>query len=401
MELINQISQWLQPTIDYTTPHIQKAWAVLNDYSLLRAAVLMLIGFLFAKFLSNYIPKKIIALLDRLRLPLGLEVAKLLGPLIFKIVLFASIAIIANASELSSKLNLIIQSTVKSLIILFIILFINELIKLILQHLSKAESKGDEPNLIRPATLPLFENTLLIILILLGIQQIFGVWNIDMTALLASAGLVGLAIGMASKDTLSDVIAGILILVDRPYSVGDVIQIDKETRGKVIQVGIRSTCIQRKDNVQIIIPNDVMGRAKVVNESSSKNGILRIDLSITTAYGMDSNLIREHLIQAAKNTEIILQDQKIFVQLTDIQKTHTTFKLFCWITNPADKFKALAALRENVYHIFLEENIEIALPEGRNIAITSQAQGVSEISITKIPDLFGNGKPRTITKIEK
>ena len=401
MELIDQINQWLQPSIDYITPHVQSVWAIFSDYTVLRAAVLMLIGFLFAKFLSNYIPKKIVLLLDRLRLPLGSGIKKLLRPLIFKIVLLASIAIIAGVSGLSESLNHIIQSTVKSLIILFVILFINDLLKLILQHLSKAESKGDEPNLIRPATLPLFENVAAIVLILLAVQQIFGVWNVDMTALLASAGLVGLAIGMASKDTLSDIIAGVLILVDRPYSVGDIIQIDKETRGKVIQVGIRTTRIQRKDNVQIIIPNDIMGRAQVVNESSSKNGILRIRLLITTAYGADSNHIRSLLIKAAGNTEIILQDQKTFVHLSDIQKTHTTFSLFCWITDPADKFKALAALRENVYHIFLEEKVDIALPEGRNVAITSQADGVSKISITEIPDLFGGGKPRTITQLGK
>lgn len=401
MELIDQISQWLQPTIDYITPNIQKVWAIFSDYTILRAAILMVIGLLFAKFLSNYIPKKIILLLDRLRLPLGAGIEKLLRPLIFKVILLVSIAGIANVSDLSEKLNHIIQSTVTSLIILFIILFINDLLKLILQYLSKAESKGDEPNLIRPATLPLFENVALIALILLGIQQVFGVWNVDMTALLASAGLVGLAIGMASKDTLSDIIAGVLILIDRPYSVGDVIQIDKETRGKVIQVGIRTTRIQRKDNVQIIIPNDVMGRAQVINESSSKNGILRIELLITTAYGADSNLIRDLLLKAAKNTEITLQDERDFVHLSDIQKTHTTFSLFCWIADPADKFKALAALRENVYHIFLEEKVEIALPEGRSIAITSQADGVNKISITEMPDMFGSGKPRTITQIEK
>jgi len=398
MEILNTLTLWLQPIIDNATPYVEKTWGMLNDYALLRALVLILVTYFVAKFLSTYIPRQIVKLAEHLKFSLGKDIAKLLTPVIFKIIFFSGIGLIATASNLSESNNTLITSSIKSAIVIFIALFLNDLTKLILQFLSKLESKDEEPSLIQPATLPLFENLSLILIILIAVQQVFGIWHIDMTALLASAGLVGLAVGMASKDTLSDIIAGILILTDRPYSVGDIIQVDKETRGKVIQVGIRSTRIQKKDNIQIIIPNGVMGRAQVVNESSAKSNGVRIKLLISTAYGIDANIVRNLLIKAAKNTEIILQDQKIFVHLSDIQKYHTTFSLFCWIAEPADKFKALAALREHVYLLFLEEKIEIALPEEREIAITSQPHNTSKISITEIPDLFGNGQPKQIKK---
>ena len=407
METLETLATWFQLIIAIFTPYVtadvKKLWGLLNDYAILRALVLMLIGYFIAKFFSIQIPKQLVKLAKRFNFGLGDDIAALLRPLIFKVIFFASIALIAKASSssLPETTTVFIQSVAKSLIVLFIVLFLNDVIKLILQFLCHAKSKDGEPNLLQPATLPLFENVSLILIILIGVQQIFAIWNIDMTALLASAGLVGLAVGMASKDTLSDIIAGILILTDRPYSVGDIIQIDTETRGKVIQVGIRSTRILKKDNIQIIIPNGVMGRAQVTNESSSEDEGVRIMLMVSTAYGVDAKLIRKLLINAAKQTEIVLQDKKIIVHLSDIQKSHTIFTLFCWIAEPADKSKALAALRENVYELFIEEDIEIALPEEREIAITRQPQNTSEISITQIPDLFGNGQPRKVKKIEK
>lgn len=144
-----------------------------------------------------------------------------------------------------------------------------------------------------------------------------------------------------------------------------------------------------------------MGRAQVINESSSKEDGVRVMLMISTAYGVDTKHIRELLTNAAKQTAIVLQDKKIIVHLSDIQKSHAIFTLFCWISDPADKSKAIAALRENVYAIFLAENIEIALPEEREVAITRQPQNTSEVAITQIPNLFGTGQPRKIKNIEK
>ena len=386
------VAWWVQSLLDYVTPYLQKTWLLLNDYAVLRAMVLLFLSYLFAKFLSKHIPVFFLKLTERLKFSLGKDISLSLQPLILKVVFLGLATVIAKFSGLSETADFIVSSTLISLIILFIILFVIDTVKMILRFLCDTDN-ADAASIIQPATLPLFENIAQLILILVAVHQIFGVWHVDMTALMASAGLVGLAIGMASKDTLSDIIAGILILTDSPYRVGDIIQIDQDI-GKITQIGIRNTRIVTKDNIEIIIPNDMIGRSKIINHSSSTDPSLRIQLVIQTAYGVDSEHIRQILIDVAKNSELVLQDKKIFVYLTDFQKYMTSFCLFCWIPDPSLRGKAISQLREKVYQRFVEEGIEIALPEERDIAITQQAKGQQEIAITQMPDLFaGGGKP--------
>lgn len=387
MELVEQLKQSLQPTLDTVLPYVKEGWSLLNDYSYLRAGILIVIGYFVARLLSTHIPQLIIKLAQKVNFGLGEEIAKLTRPLIFQVVFLASIGVVASLLELPKIQSFIALASIKSLIIIFLILFIYKVIKLFLERLAeKGSGDDDDASLIQPATLPLFENIALLFLALGGIHQVFGVWNVDMTALLASAGIAGLAIGMASKDTLSDVIAGILILTDAPYRVGDVIQIGAQV-GTVTSIGIRSTRIVTKDNVGITVPNGKMGASDVINESSAKDTSLRIKLSISAAYGVDPTIIRDILITAANETKQVQKDKKISAVLSDFQQDKITFTLLCWVSEPTLKSGALSALREKIYIHFLKDNIPISAPDRREIAITEQANLKQEVSITAIPPL--------------
>ncbi|MCK5813175.1 MAG: mechanosensitive ion channel family protein [Cocleimonas sp.] len=386
MELIEQLKQSLQPTLDTVLPYVKEGWGLLNDYAYLRAGILIFIGYFVARLLSKHIPLLIIKLAQKVNFSLGEEIAKLTRPLIFQVVFLSSIGLVANLLELSETQQFIALASIKSLIIIFFILFVFKLIKLFLKGLAEKGSNDEDGGVIQPATLPLFENITLLFLALGGIHQVFGVWNVDMTALLASAGIAGLAIGMASKDTLSDVIAGILILTDAPYRVGDVIQIGAQV-GTVASIGIRSTRIITKDNVGITVPNGKMGASDVINESSAEDTSLRIKLAISAAYGVDPAIIRDILITAANETKQVKKDKKISAVLSDFQQDKITFTLLCWISEPTLKSGALSALREKIYIRFLQDNIPISAPDRREIAITKQANLKQEVSITSIPVL--------------
>lgn len=386
MELIEQLKQSLQPIIDTTLPYIKEGWGLLNDYTYLRAGILIFIAYLLARLLSTHIPRLIITLTQKINFSLGEDIAKLTRPLIFQIVFFSCIGLVTSLLELSKTQHFIALASIKSFIIVFILLFLYKLIKLFLENLALKAGNKEDGGIIQPATLPLFENIVLLLLALGGIHQVFGVWNIDMTALLASAGIAGLAVGMASKDTLSDVIAGILILTDAPYRVGDVIQIGLQV-GTVTSIGIRSTRIITKDNVGITVPNGKMGASEVVNESTLTDSSLRIKLSISAAYGIDPEIIREILTTAARETKQVSKDKKINAVLSDFKEDKITFTLICWIPEPTLKSSALSAMREKIYLRFLKDNIPIAAPDRREIAIKEQANMKQEVSIVAIPPL--------------
>jgi MscS family membrane protein len=86
-----------------------------------------------------------------------------------------------------------------------------------------------------------------------------------MTAWLASAGIIGIAVGFAAKDTLANLFSGVFILADSPYKLGDYVVLEDNSRGKVTQIGLRSTRMLTRDDVEVTVPNSIMGNTKIIN----------------------------------------------------------------------------------------------------------------------------------------
>ena len=126
--------------------------------------------------------------------------------------------------------------------------------------------------LIQPRTEPIFNIATKLIVIAAATYFVLIAWKINVTAWLASAGVAGIAIGFAAKDTLANLFAGIFIVADSPYKVGDFIVLDDTQRGRVTAIGFRSTRLLTLDDVEIIIPNGVLGNARIVNETGGPHG---------------------------------------------------------------------------------------------------------------------------------
>ncbi len=120
----------------------------------------------------------------------------------------------------------------------------------------------------QPRTRPLFEMGFKLVLISIFIWLFMALWDIDGTAWLASAGVIGIAVGFAAKDTLANLISGVSIIADAPYKIGDYIVLDTGERGVVTELGMRSTRLLTRDDVEISIPNAVMGNAKITNQDN-------------------------------------------------------------------------------------------------------------------------------------
>jgi MscS family membrane protein len=141
------------------------------------------------------------------------------------------------------------------------------LVSFLLLHLMRAALRGahlaltgvseirDRFTIIEERTIPLFDLIFTVIIVGIATYALLQVWAIDATAWLASAGVIGIAVGFAAKDTLANLFAGFFIIADAPYKVGDYVVLDTGDRGEVIRVGIRSTRLLTRDDVEIIIPN--------------------------------------------------------------------------------------------------------------------------------------------------
>ena len=202
-----------------------------------------------------------------------------------------------------------------------------------------------------------------IVLAGLAAYFVFVIWAIDLTAWLASAGIIGIAIGFAAKDTLGNLFSGIFILIDTPYKVGDYIVLDAGERGQVTQIGIRSTRMLTRDDVEVIIPNSIIGGAKIVNESGGPWPKFRVRVKVGVAYGSDIDLVRSVLEEVAENAEKVCDEPEPRVRFREFGDSSLDFELLCWVEEPAMRGLVLDALNTEIYKRFAAEGITIPFPQ--------------------------------------
>jgi MscS family membrane protein len=238
----------------------------------------------------------------------------------------------------------------------------------VLESLSRQERAS---SIIQPRTLPVFEILIRLAVIGAAIYFTFLAWNIDVTAWLASAGIVGIAVGFAAKDTLANFFAGIFIIADAPYKVGDWIVLDGELRGRVTRIGLRSTRILTGDDVEITVPNSVIGGSKIVNEAGGPSTRQRIRIKVSCAYGSDIDKVREILAGCARDTPDVCREPTPEVRFCQFGDSGLHFELRVWLDDPARRDGLIDRLNCRVYQEFVRTGIEIPYPK-RDVYIKQQ-----------------------------
>lgn len=279
------------------------------------------------------------------------------SPLFWSIALLG-VLVAASVLGLDAEYRGIAVSAVLSVLIFLWMLFAVRAAKL---FLAAASLKARPNALVRPQTLPLFTNLAAIAIIVFGVYFIFQSWHVDMTAWLASAGIAGIAIGFAAKDTLANLFSGVFIMADSPYKIGDYVVLDDGggLRGKVTHIGIRSTRLLTRDDVEVTIPNSIMGNSKVVNESGGPHLKYRIRVSVGVAYGSDIDQVRGVLMSVADESDDVCKDPEPRVRFRAFGASSLDFELLCWVNDPEQRGRVLDALNSTIYKRFIVENIEI------------------------------------------
>jgi len=230
--------------------------------------------------------------------------------------------------------------------------------KIILQQLAWGGGKNKQ-RLIQPQTLPLFDNLSKLLIVAVAGYVMFQIWGIDMTAWVASAGIMGLAVSFAAKDTLANLFSGVFILADSPYKIGDYIVLDDGQRGKVMHIGLRSTRIMTRDDVEVTVPNSIMGNSKVTNESGGPNPKFRIRVKVGVAYGSDTDKVRGILMRIALDEPLVTEVPEPRIRFRAFGGSSLDFELLCWIENPELKGRTVDKLNDKVYKQFNANGIEI------------------------------------------
>jgi small-conductance mechanosensitive channel len=196
--------------------------------------------------------------------------------------------------------------------------------------------------------------------------------GVNVMPFVAGAGIAGIAIGFAAKDTLSNLIAGVLLIVDRPFEVGDRIEIwsapaGSATWGDVIDIGLRATKIKTTDNIVIIIPNNEIMKRDIVNYTILTSKI-RVRINIGIAYDADIQKAKDIIIKVVKSAEWISDEPPPKVVVKDFGESSVNLQARVWIDNARRRMDTISYITDNVKDAFDKEGIEIPFPK-RDITI--------------------------------
>lgn len=331
-----------------------------GEHAYARAGIVLLLGSLLA-LLSGLIGSQLLhRLTRRTRNQLDDRILAILQrPLFWSIILLSALLAVRQLGP-GEETWQHSRSLISSLLFVIWAVFAIRLLQLLLGGMAERD-RGTA--LVRPQTLPLFNNLAVILVLAVTIYLIFDAWQIDMTAWLASAGIVGIAVGFAAKDTLANLFSGVFILADAPYKIGDYVVLESGERGKVTHIGIRSTRLLTRDDVQVTIPNAIMGNTRIINESGGPHEKFRIRVQVGVAYGSDIDRVREVLLAVAAAEPGVCEDPEPRVRLRSFGAFSLDFELLCWVEHPELRGRVLDALNCAVYKRFQTEGITIPFPQ--------------------------------------
>ncbi len=210
--------------------------------------------------------------------------------------------------------------------------------------------------------LSLINKIVFLTLIFLMLAGLFWIWNINLTPIFASAGVAGIAIALAAKDTLANFFGGISLFLDKVYRVGDYVIIDNNERGEVVEIGIRSTRVITRDDVLVNIPNSIMAASKIINESAPYPQY-RVKIPVGVAYGSDLDLAESVLLDIASKDDKIVNQPFPRVRVRTLADSSVNLELLVWVQDPRDRGVLTHHLLKEIHQRFAEENLHIPFPQ--------------------------------------
>nr|WP_247712565.1 mechanosensitive ion channel domain-containing protein [Qipengyuania xiapuensis] len=201
--------------------------------------------------------------------------------------------------------------------------------------------------------------------------------GIDLTALAVFSGAFGLAIGFGLQKTFGNLIAGIILLMDKSIKPGDVIAVTdmagNESFGQIRKIGVRAVSVTTRDQREYLIPNENLMINQVENWSySSKN--VRMQVPVGVSYEADMDLAEKLMLEAAKSCDRILKAPPPTVWMSEYGDNSVNFVIHCWIRDPEDGVgNVRSAVLKKLWWLFKDNGIEIPFPQ-RDIHIRSSDQ---------------------------
>ena len=232
---------------------------------------------------------------------------------------------------------------------------------------------------------PLINRVVNIVVIAIAFIIVLDHFNQNISTLLVSLGIGSLAVALAAQDTISNMIAGFVIMIDRPFRVGDRVKLPTNEEGDIFEIGVRSTKILDFDNNMLIVPNNELIKTKIINYTYPDPAV-RLVLEVAVPYGTEVERVKSLLNRMAAEHPNVLKDPAPDVFLIRLGEYALHFRLICRVAKVAEKFTTTEALRTRVIDVFEKAGIPFATQQ-QTITIATKEEQKKEIK----PAKKGNG----------
>lgn len=209
---------------------------------------------------------------------------------------------------------------------------------------------------------PLVARVMKLIIFFIALIFIFKHFHQDVQSLVVSLGVGSLAIALAAQETLSNMIAGFVIMTDLPFRVGDRISLSSGEIGDVYEIGLRSTKVRTFDNTLLIVPNAEIIKEKVVN-LSYPNPLLRVKVLVGVAYGSDLELVKKILEDVCKENPKVMDNPPPVSYFLEFGESSLDLRVTCFVNDWNEEWNTAEEIRLEIYKRFIENAIEIPFPQ--------------------------------------
>ncbi|MFQ5721934.1 MAG: mechanosensitive ion channel family protein [Candidatus Aminicenantales bacterium] len=323
----------------------------------LKFLMIVIISFLLA-LLAKLIVKKVLKpLAKKTKTKIDDLIIKSLSSLIFYIIFLLGLKVSIQHFEFKTTIfHSLIDSFLIFIVSLLIIRIINEFaLQWMKEWKAKTRTTADE------RLIPFLQKIIKAVVIILAVIFIFNAWRINISPLLATAGIAGLAIGLAVKDSLSNILGGLQLVLDRTFKVGDKVQLESGETGVILDIGLRSTKLKTYDNEVIYIPNGYLANAKIKNFTQPDLSI-RVNVNFGVEYGSDPEKVKKVVLEAVKKIEAVLEEpepQVIFLKMSDFS---LDFVARTWVQDYTQAYSTFLKMTDVIYEALTKAKIGIPFP---------------------------------------
>lgn len=261
-----------------------------------------------------------------------------------------------NSTEILNQLTQIVVAYGPKLVGAILVWIIGSwVVKALTRAFGNIMDKRDLDPSLKPFLRGLVNGLLKVMLVI----SVLGMLGIEMTSFIAILGAVGLAVGMALSGTLQNFAGGVMILLFKPFKVGDVINAQGFT-GSVNEIQIFNTILKTPDNKTIIIPNGGLSTSAMTNFSTEARR--RVDWTVGIGYGDDANQAEQVIRRLCAEDSRILKDPAVFVAVSELADSSVNFAVRAWV-EAGDYWGVFFDMNKKVYEEFAKEGLNIPFPQ--------------------------------------